>query len=92
MSRDTMEIAHTFTPERAGTVRVRTWWSVDYNDRLTIGLWCAGTERRSVTQIFGSAGGGFTYDLASPAACEVRLRQHKSDASTRYRVAITYPH
>jgi hypothetical protein len=91
MSSTEMEIAHPFTMRTTGPVRVRTWWSVDYNDILTIGLWCGGQMLRMASQRAGSAGNGFTQDVPGPGACEVRLRQVKSDAHTRYRVAITYP-
>lgn len=91
MSRDLMEIAHPFELRKAGTVEVRTWWSVDYNDTLLVDLWCGGARIAGVTQVFGSAGHGFSQSVGGPAACEVRLRQSKSDAATQYRVAIRYP-
>jgi hypothetical protein len=86
-----MEIAHPFEVRRAGTVEIRTWWSVDYNDRLFVDLWCGGVRVSGVSQLFGSAGHGFSHSVSGPAACEVRLRQSKSDAATHYRVAIRYP-
>jgi hypothetical protein len=90
MSRTEMEIAHPFTMRQPGPVQVRTWWSVDYNDILSIELWCGGERLRTASQRFGSAGDGFTHDVLAPGACEVRLRQIKSDAATHYRVAIRY--
>ena len=92
MSRSEMEIAHPFVLAAAGIVEIRTWWSVDYNDLLYVELWCGGQPLRSQTQLFGSAGGGFSQSVAAPGPCEVRLRQSKSDAGTHYRVAIRYPH
>ena len=91
MSRTESEIAHPFEVKRSGTVEIRTWWSVDYNDRLFVDLWCGGTRISGVTQQFGSAGSGLSQTVGGPASCEVRLRQAKSDASTHYRVAIRYP-
>lgn len=91
MSRTEMEIAHPFTMRVPGPVQIRTWWSVDYNDGLFIELWCGGERLRSASQRFYSAGDGFTHEVMAPGACEVRLRQLKSDAATRYRVAIRYP-
>jgi hypothetical protein len=91
MSSTEMEIAHPFMLRLPGAVRIRTWWAVDYNDRLTIELWCGGQLLRRASQHAGSAGSGFTHDVEAPGACEVKLRQLKSDASTRYRVAISYP-
>ena len=85
-------ITHPFTMRQPGAVHIRTWWMVDYNDRLSIELWCGGRMLRTATQSYGSAGAGFTHNVSTAGACDVRLRQHKSDASTNYRVAITYPH
>ena len=90
MSRSEMEIAHPFAVAVPGLVEVRTWWSVDYNDILHVELWCAGQLLRAVSQRFGSNGDGFGHTVATPGACELRLRQSKSDANTRYRVAIRY--
>ena len=92
MSQTEMEIAHPFALRVAGRVRVRTWWSVDYNDGLFVELVCGGRLLPRVEQRYGSAGDGFIYDVQNPGPCEVRLRQLKPDASTHYRVAITYPH
>lgn len=92
MSREDMEFRYPMKLTSAGDVNVRTWWSVDYNDRLYAELWCEGTMLRQVAQQFGSAGQGFTERVGSPGSCEVRLRQLKWDASTHYRVAIRYPH
>ena len=92
MSKSEMQIAHPFVLGTPGTVDVKTWWSVDYNDRLFLELWCGGQLLRSVTQLFGSNGAGFSQAVATPGACELRLRQSKSDAGTHYRVAIRYPH
>jgi len=89
MSREVMQISHPFTMRQPGPVQVRTWWSVDYNDRLFVELWCNGEMLATRTQLFGSAGSGFTQD-APPGSCETRLRQSKSDAGTHYRVAIKY--
>jgi len=89
MSKDEMQVSHPFTMRQAGPVQVRTWWSVDYNDRLVMELWCNGQMLITRTQIFGSAGSGLTQD-ASAGSCEVRLRQMKTDAQTHYRVAIKY--
>ena len=86
------EIVHPFRTVAAGPVQIRTWWSVDYNDALRIELWCEGGLLRTGTQRAGSAGGVFTQDAPGPAGCEMRLRQVKSDAGTKYRVAIRYPH
>lgn len=90
MSETDMEIAHPFVMRQPGTVDVRTWWSVDYNDTLAVQLWCNGALLASRTQLFGSAGHGLTHD-APAGACETRLRQGKRDAYTHYRVAIRYP-
>jgi hypothetical protein len=92
MSRTEMEIAHPFEPRSSGTVQIRTWWSVDYNDVLHVDLWCDGERLAGVAQRFGSAGHGLSHPVNAPARCEVRLRQSKSDAATRYRIAIRYPH
>ena len=92
MSATDMEYAHPFSVKAPGTVQVRTWWSVDYNDGLAVQLWCGGDLMREVSQRFGSAGSGFSHDVPTANACEVRLRQLKRDAATRYRVAIRYPH
>lgn len=91
MSRSEMEIAHPFVVAAPGNVDVRTWWSVDYNDRLFVELWCSGQLLRTQTQLFGSAGAGFSQLVTAPGACEVRLRQSKADAGTHYRVAIRHP-
>lgn len=85
-----MTFAHPFTMRAAGPVQIRTWWIVDYNDRLHVELWCGGKLLRSVTQLFASLGDGFTHTVPAAGACEVRLRQSKSDAETNYRVAIRY--
>lgn len=90
MSRETMEISHPFTMSQSGPVQVRTWWAVDYNDGLSVALWCNGVQLKQVSQVFGSTGEGITQD-APAGECEVRLRQSKSDAATHYRVAIKYP-
>ena len=90
MSDTEMVIAHPFTTRAPGPVQVRTWWMVDYNDHLSIELWCGGRMLRSLTQLGASRGDGFTHDVVAPGACEPRLRQHKSDAWTNYRVAIKY--
>ena len=92
MSETESIIAHSFTMRVPGAVQIRTWWMVDYNDHLIIELWCGGRMLRTATQGYGSAGDGFTHDVSTPGACEVRLRQSKSDASTNYRLAIKYPH
>lgn len=89
MSREVMQISHPFTMRLPGPVKVRTWWSVDYNDRLFVELWCNGELLASRTQVFGSAGSGLEHS-APAGSCEVRLRQSKSDAGTHYRVAIKY--
>lgn len=89
MSDTEMIIAHPFTMRMPGHVQIRTWWAVDYNDRLSLELWCGSRMLRSITQ-GSSAGDGFTHDVLTAGACEVRLRQHKSDARTNYRVAIRY--
>ena len=92
MSRTEMQTVHQFEMRIGGTVQIRTWWSVDYNDRLTVELWCAATLLRSIQQRFGSSGEGLTESVPTPGPCEVRLQQLKSDANTLYRVAIRYPH
>jgi hypothetical protein len=89
MSETESATAHPFTMRAPGPVQVRTWWAVDYNDRLTVELWCSGRLLRSITQ-GGARGDGFTHDVPAPGACEVRLRQHKTDADTEYRLAIRY--
>src|SRR5580765_4429533 len=66
MSRAEMEIAHPFTLRVPGPVQIRTWWSVDYNDLLFVELWCSGQLLQSATQLFGSAGSGFTRDVGAP--------------------------
>jgi hypothetical protein len=91
MSQSEMEIAHPFTMAAAGSVRIRTWWGVDYNDHLTIDLLCGGRLLQRAQQRYMSSGDGFTHSVQEPGSCEVRLRQLKSDANTTYRVAITYP-
>jgi hypothetical protein len=92
MSETESVILHPFSMQTPGPVQVRTWWSVDYNDRLSVEVWCDGKMLHSIIQLFGSAGDGFTHNVATAGACEVRLRQHKWDASTHYRIAIKYPH
>ncbi len=90
MTADEMEISHPIVLRTAGSVQVRTWWAVDYNDRLTVQLWCGGQMVDSVVQLFGSSGTGLMRD-APAGPCDVLLRQSKRDAHTHYRVAITYP-
>ena len=90
MSKAESQMAHPFTMRVPGPVQIRTWWSVDYNDRLSVELWCNGAMLAARTQLAGSAGSGLTQD-APAGSCETRLRQSKSDASTHYRVAIRYP-
>ena len=92
LSQTQMEIAHPFMLRVPGPVRVRTWWSIDYNDGLFVELVCGGRLLQRVDQQYGSGGDGFIYDVPDPGPCEVRLRQLKPDARTHYRVAITYPH
>jgi hypothetical protein len=92
MSQTESEIVHPFVAASAGPVRIRTWWSVDYNDVLRIALWCDGQKLRETDQRFGATGSGLNHELTGPGRCEVRLRQLKSDAHTKYRIAITYPH
>ena len=83
--------AHPFTMRLPGAVQIRTWWMVDYNDRLSVELWCGRKMLHSIIQFYASAGDGFTRDVSAPGVCEIRLRQHKTDASTNYRLAIRYP-
>jgi hypothetical protein len=90
MTKAESQMTHPFTMRQPGSVQIRTWWSVDYNDRLSVELWCNGEMLASRTQHAGSAGSGLTQD-APAGSCETRLRQFKSDASTHYRLAIRYP-
>lgn len=90
LSETEMGASHPFKMRVPGPVQVRVWWSVDYNDRVTVELWCGGKKLEGITQLGASRGDGFTRDVPAPADCEVRLRQHKSDAGTHYRVAIRY--
>lgn len=85
-----MAFAHPFVTRSATQVQVRTWWGVDQNDGLTGELWCNGQLMGSRSQQWSSNGDG--YSFGAPAGqCELRLRQKKADAYTRYRVAIRYP-
>jgi hypothetical protein len=90
LSWEESERHHPLAPGRPGAVEVRTWWAVDYNDRLFVELWCDGTLRRSVQQSMASFGDGFVETIERPEACEVRIRQKKRDAHTHYRLAVRY--
>lgn len=91
MTTEQSEISHPFTMRVPGTVEVRTWWSVDYKDRLGITLSCNNQAIGNVTQMEGSAGDGYSWYVGTPGPCAVTLRQYLSDAYTFYRVAIRYP-
>ena len=82
-------VAIPFTLRSPGAVRVRTRWALDYNDRLFVELWCDGQRLREYSERMESAG-GFTQDVQSAGACEVKLTPAIGGFVT-LRVAITYP-
>ena len=83
------EISYPFTLRVPGAVRVRNWWSLDYNDRFVVELWCGGQRLRQFFER-GWSNGGFTQDVQSAGQCEVKLRPDINGA-TPHRIAITYP-
>jgi hypothetical protein len=79
---------HTFRVRRAGILRVRTWWSLDYNDSLTFELRCGSRVIGTAGQHEGSYGQGF--ELAVEP-CDVDLVVRPSRGSVRYRLRAIYP-
>jgi|SRR5215471_11798355 len=84
------EIAYPFTLRAPGSVRVRNWWSLDYNDKIDVSLWCGGQRLQHAYEQRAAVNGGFTVDVPSAGPCEVKL-QPDFNGSTLHRVAITYP-
>jgi hypothetical protein len=83
------EISYPFTLRAPGVVRVRNWWSLDYDDNFFVELWCGGQRLRREIEI-GGANGGFTQDVQSAGQCDVKLQPH-INGTTPHRIAITYP-
>jgi Bacterial Ig-like domain (group 2) len=84
------EISYPFTVGAPGKVRVRSWWSLDYNDRVSLELWCGGQRLQRTWSLSGATGGGFSQDVQSPGQCEVKV-QPDINGTTLHRLAITYP-